>query len=695
MRKIVNYILVLLMVVSLIPVRISAAVGNITIEGTNLEVGETKTLTIGLPSGIASADGTITSDDPTCVSVEAVTSPSGSGNYFMAITMTAAALTDAGTVTIKGLKNCETTLTISDASIASQAEEEDTGMTFTSGTIKVGSTSPGPGPGPGPSTGNANLASISVSKGSLSPAFDKDTTSYTVNVENADDSIDITATAEDSTSTITGTGTKTLSVGSNSYTIKVTATDGTEKEYTINVVRANEGSGGGEEQPPIDDDRSSDKDLKSLEVAGYSINPGFDPSTTSYSLEVENNVTSINVSALPHDDKASVNIIGASNLSVGVNNVNVIVTAEDGSQKIYTINVVRKGSGGTTPSEVTQKSSENRLSRLSAAEGNLSPAFNSNTNSYSIVVASSVDKLDLTAIPMDSKAKVEVTGNEGFVIGETKVVFITVTAENGSQRTYTISVKKSDKDSDNKLKELTIPGVNLSPGFNPKTSSYTTKVGSGTNSITINATPDNDKAKVEYSVNGGKFSTNPTLDLQDGTNIVIVRVTDENGFAQLYTINVEKPSSSFTIFGIKIPKWLGYLLLFLILLLIGWLIFLLLRKKKEKKQDETQAIPNIEIKPEFNFNSKNEDNDKVNDGGILNQDSSHASASSQDNDTDLTPDQVADKKQVPYDPYDETVTKDEIIDAIKENDEDKLKMLYKQEMLNREKEELKKREEER
>ena len=112
MKKKVNYLLILLMVVSLIPVKIYA-VGDITLDSATLEVGETKTLTIGLPAGIASADGTITSDDPTCVSVEAVTSPSGSGNYFMAITMTAAALADAGTVTIKGLKNCSTTFDIS------------------------------------------------------------------------------------------------------------------------------------------------------------------------------------------------------------------------------------------------------------------------------------------------------------------------------------------------------------------------------------------------------------------------------------------------------------------------------------------------------------------------------------------------------------------------------------------------------
>ena len=54
-------------------------------------------------------------------------------------------------------------------------------------------------------------------------------------------------------------------------------------------------------------------------------------------------------------------------------------------------------------------------------------------------------------------------------------------------------------------------------------------------------------------------------------------------------------------------------------------------------------------------------------------------------------------ESVPYDPYDEIVTKDELIDAIEEGlstkNPEKLKMLLEQEELNRKKEELRRKEE--
>ena len=54
--------------------------------------------------------------------------------------------------------------------------------------------------------------------------------------------------------------------------------------------------------------------------------------------------------------------------------------------------------------------------------------------------------------------------------------------------------------------------------------------------------------------------------------------------------------------------------------------------------------------------------------------------------------------RVPYDPYDETVTKKELIDAINEatktKDPAKLKMLLEQDALNQKKKELRKKEEE-
>ena len=684
MKKLLNKLLILLMIVSLIPINAKAgSVGSISIDGTNMNVGDTKELQVKVSANIQSADGTITSKDSTCVEVVSVTSQMGSGSYFAAVDMGGNALGTVATVKVKGLKNCQTKLLISNASVGStNGSDEDRGQSFESGTIVVGSST-------STKSSDASLKSLTISKGSID--FNSNTTTYNVEVENDVDSISVDATANDSKATVTGTGNKSLSVGSNKIEVKVVAEDGTtSRTYTINITR--KGSEGGSDTP-VDDNRSSDNNLKILEVNGQTLNPEFSADNTSYSLEVDNNVTELGINAVPNNDKASVTVLGNSGLKVGVNNINVVVVAEDGSQKVYSIKVVRKGDNNETPSEVSSKSSENRLRNLFVANGVLTPNFNSDVTSYDIVIANNVNELDLTATPIDSKARVQIANNGDFVVGETKTVQVTVTAEDGSQRIYTINVKKSDKEANNKLTGITIDGTTLNPTFNPNTTVYTAQVGSGTKSINVKATPENENAKVEYSVNGSEFKSDGNLDLQEGNNVVIVKVTDENGFIQMYTVNVEKKSSTFELFGIKLPKWLGYLLLGLLLLLVLWLIFLVLkRRKKQEQMQATQAIPNIEIKPEFNFGSKNEDNDTVEDGGVLNQSSNGASSNTEDHDKEYGIEYDR-PKEIPYDPYDEIVTKDEIIDAINEKDPEKLKMLYKQEMLNREKEKLKERSE--
>ena len=85
---------------------------------------------------------------------------------------------------------------------------------------------------------NVNLATLTVSTGTLSPAFNANVTTYTVTVPNEITDLTINATAQDANATVTGTGEKTLNVGSNVFTITVTAEDGAEtKNYTIAVTR--------------------------------------------------------------------------------------------------------------------------------------------------------------------------------------------------------------------------------------------------------------------------------------------------------------------------------------------------------------------------------------------------------------------------------------------------------------------------
>lgn len=87
---------------------------------------------------------------------------------------------------------------------------------------------------------------------------------------------------------------------------------------------------------------SDNADLKSLGVEGFEISPSFEKNTLEYSLEVENNVTSVNVVATKAESHASVNGAGSVELSEGLNKVTVVVTAQKGNQKKYLINITRK-----------------------------------------------------------------------------------------------------------------------------------------------------------------------------------------------------------------------------------------------------------------------------------------------------------------------------------------------------------------
>lgn len=92
---------------------------------------------------------------------------------------------------------------------------------------------------PKPSS-NANLASIKLSSGSLSPAFNPNTTNYDVTVKYGVDSITITGAVADGKATYIGGGTFALEVGDNKRTLTVTAEDNTKKSYTINIKRMTE-----------------------------------------------------------------------------------------------------------------------------------------------------------------------------------------------------------------------------------------------------------------------------------------------------------------------------------------------------------------------------------------------------------------------------------------------------------------------
>ena len=91
-----------------------------------------------------------------------------------------------------------------------------------------------------------------------------------------------------------------------------------------------------------------------------------------------------------------------------------------------------------------KKSSEKNLSSLSVSEGTLSPKFSAGTTTYKVDLTSETESLTISAKAKDSKAKVSGTGKKELKIGENNFT-VTVTAEDGSKKTYTISVYVTEK----------------------------------------------------------------------------------------------------------------------------------------------------------------------------------------------------------------------------------------------------------
>ena len=87
-------------------------------------------------------------------------------------------------------------------------------------------------------------------------------------------------------------------------------------------------------------------------------------------------------------------------------------------------------------------SGNNNLSSLSISPGTLSPGFSAGPTSYSASMPNATTSGAVSATAADGKARVAVWGNTGLSVGNNTVT-VQVTAENGSKKTYTITVNRA------------------------------------------------------------------------------------------------------------------------------------------------------------------------------------------------------------------------------------------------------------
>ncbi len=97
-------------------------------------------------------------------------------------------------------------------------------------------------------------------------------------------------------------------------------------------------------QAELEESYSKDNNLKSLSVEGYDISPSFSKDVLNYSVIVPEDTTVVKVLAVANDSKSSVKGSGEIEVNLGINTIDIIVTAENGSEKTYTISLEVKDS---------------------------------------------------------------------------------------------------------------------------------------------------------------------------------------------------------------------------------------------------------------------------------------------------------------------------------------------------------------
>lgn len=185
--------------------------------------------------------------------------------------------------------------------------------------------------------------------------------------------------------------------------------------------------------PPL----SGNCNLSSMTVSGATISPAFSPSTTKYSARVPFTTSSIGVSATAEHEGAKVSVSNPGLTAGATTTVKVTVTAENGTQKTYSISVAREQDPNYVPSNNAN------LSALSAEGYAISPAFQKDVTQYYVWLPYEAEEISLSAEKEDGKASYSIGEYEELIPGERTDIPVTVTAEDGTKKVYTVTVVRA------------------------------------------------------------------------------------------------------------------------------------------------------------------------------------------------------------------------------------------------------------
>ena len=175
------------------------------------------------------------------------------------------------------------------------------------------------------------------------------------------------------------------------------------------------------------------------------LSPAFHPDTLSYTATVPHHVTRVGVNLGAQHPKATVTVNGRDpeyfvRLAVGENVITVVVTAEDARYtRTYTVTVTREAASSSNAALAALSAEGGAGGSWSALDiGGFAPA----TTRYAVTVPYGTTHARLSAEAAHAKATLKGGGAVALAVGANALA-VEVTAEDGTVRTYTVTVTRA------------------------------------------------------------------------------------------------------------------------------------------------------------------------------------------------------------------------------------------------------------
>lgn len=299
-------------------------------------------------------------------------------------------------------------------------------------------------------------------------------------------SLTLSATAKDSSATVEGTGEKTLTVGKNEFTVTVRKS-GKTAEYAVEITRA-----------------AAVLDLTEVKIGDTVLTAGADGA---YTLNVENSVKTITLSATAAKSYVEIEGLGEKTLAVGENTFTITVKAGDAT-KNYTVKVVR-AAADLTLAEV--KIGDTVLT--AGADG-----------VYKHNVENEVTETTLSVRANNENATITGAGSKTLNVGDNTFEIVVSVGEEETKYTVVVNRAKSDVKT---IEEITVNGTSVD--YDEDENAYVITVNDKTAKVAVTLT-----SKVASYVIDPEVGT-----LKEGDNEFEITVTAENGSEATYVLVIK------------------------------------------------------------------------------------------------------------------------------------------------------------